>query len=137
MPRTPRAPRINHASAYAADPEAAAAHLVALAGGTAEPFHPLPGGWACLFDGSWTGCFLELYPKMHRIYHDGTSVGFRPMEEPVRGAGTHFNITVDRSRAEIEAICKERGLACSWRDWAGFLDVRIDDDLIVEIVCDG
>jgi hypothetical protein len=127
--------RINHASTYATDPRAAAEHLVALVGGVAEAFHPLPGGWACLFDGSWTGCFVELYPKTHRIFHDGEKVGFSEMKEAARGAGTHFNITVEKSRGEIEAICKERGLACTWRDWAKLLDVRIEDDLIVEIVC--
>jgi hypothetical protein len=129
------APRINHASVYAIDPKAAAEHLVALVGGNIQAFHPLEGGWAALFEGSWTGTFLELYPKTHRIFHDGSKVGFTELEEPARGAGTHFNISVDKSRAEIEAICKERGLACTWRDWAKFLDVRIDDDLIVEIVC--
>ena len=128
-------PRLNHASCYAIDPKAAAEHLVALCGGRTESFHPVPGGWACLFEGSWTGTLLELYPHTHRIFHDGTKVGFAEMKEPVRGAGVHFNISVEKSRAEIEAICKERGLACAWRDWAKFLDVKIDDDLIVELVC--
>ena len=128
-------PSINHASVYADNPKLAAEHLAALVGGNVETFHPLPGGYACLFDGSWTGTFLELYPKTHRIGLEAGKVGFFPFPEGARGSGTHFNITVDKTRSELEAICKERGLSCAWRGWASFLDVLVEDDLVIELVC--
>jgi hypothetical protein len=128
--------RINHASAHAHDPKAAAEHLAALIGGSVVPFHPLAGAWACLFEGSWSGAFLELYPRTHGLHAGkGGAVGFRALAPPANGGGAHFNVTVSKSRAELEAICASRGLVCSWRGWGGFLDVWIDEDLLVELVC--
>ena len=128
---------IEHASVYADDPKRAAEHLAALCGGAVEAFHPLPGGWVCLFDGTWSGALLELYPRTSRLVSREGDVGFAKLRSPATGAGTHFNLKVDRSRAELERICTARGLTFSWRSWAGFLDVWIEDGLLVELVCSG
>ncbi len=127
--------QIHHGSAHADDPKRAAENLAAIVGGTVAPFQPLPGGWACLFDGSWNGAFLELYPKTHGITANDEGPGFAELAAAPAGVGTHFNISVEKMRSEVEAICRERGLRFSWRDWAGFLDIWIDDSLLVEIVC--
>jgi len=50
------------------------------------------------------------------------------------GRVPHLNLTVDRTRAELEAICDERSLEHGWRGWTGFLDVWLDEGLMVELV---
>ncbi len=135
--RSRRVVTIQHASVYADDPQRAAEHLAALCGGTVESFHPLRGGWVCLFDRTWHGPLLELYPRTTRLIAVKGDVGFAKLDEPATGAGTHFNLKVERTRGELEKICAERGLKCSWRGWAGFLDVWVEDGLLVELVCSG
>lgn len=127
---------IQHLSAYANDPQRAAEDLAALTGGSAAPFHPLPGAWVCLFDRSWSGPLLELYPRTAALARgdDGAPV-FSTLSAPATGAGTHVNLEVGRSRAEVERLCAERGLPCAWRGYGGFLDVWLDDGLLVECVC--
>ena len=128
--------RINHASMYATDPKRAAETLAALLGGSAEEFHPLPGGWVCLFAaGDWGGGLVEFYPRSATLAHDDGAIGFRTLDRPARGGGSHLNLSLPRKRADIEAICRQRGLVFAWRDWAGFLDVWLEDDLLIECVC--
>jgi len=126
---------IEHASAYAHDPQKVSEHLAALCGGRAAPFHPLPGASVCLLGHDWTEPFIEFYPRSTRIALKDGGIGFEAMPAPATGAGTHLNLRVDRTRAELEAICAERGLAHGWRAWAGFLDVWLDEGLMVELVC--
>ncbi|MBL8954459.1 MAG: hypothetical protein JNK82_27015 [Myxococcaceae bacterium] len=128
---------IEHASAYAHDPQRAAEHLAALCGGKAEPFHPNPGAWVCLFDRTWSGPFIELYPRTSRLSLKGDEITFEAMPVAAAGAGTHFNLRVDRTRPQLEQLCAERGLTHGWRAWAGFLDVWLDEGLMVELVCSG
>ena len=123
---------IQHASTYADDPKRAAEHLAAICGGTVRRFLPLEGGWVCLFD---RGAFLELYPRTARLVDLGGDVGFAELPTPATGAGVHFNLRVERTRAEVEAICARRGLRCSPRPGMGFLDVWIEEGLLVECVC--
>ncbi len=129
--------RINHASVYAHDPKRAAEHLAALAGGVVRSFHPCDGGWACLLEGEWNGALIEFYPRTATLAHEGGHVRFEKLDPPARGGGTHFNLSLEKSRAEVEAICGARGLTHAWRDWAGFLDVWLDDELLIECVCEG
>jgi hypothetical protein len=125
---------INHASAYAHDPRAAAEHLAALGGGRAARFEPLPGAWAVLFEGTWEGAMIELYPRDKTFALRDGAIGFHDLSPPARGAGTHFNLSVDKTRQELESLCAARGLTCSWRGWAAFLDVWVDEELLVELV---
>lgn len=126
---------IEHASAYAHDPRSAAEHLAALCGGSVAAFHPLPGAWVCHFGLAGTGPFIELYPRTSRYALRDGEIRFEALPEPARGAGAHLNLRVDRTRAELEALCAERGLKHGWRAWAGFLDVWLDEGLMVELVC--
>jgi hypothetical protein len=126
---------IEHASVYADHPRRAAEHLAALCGGHVEAFHPLEGAYVCLFEGDWQGPLLELYPRTARLVSRGGDIGFEELETKASGAGTHFNLKLDRTRAEVEATCRERGLPCTWRAWAGFLDVWVDEGLLIECVC--
>jgi hypothetical protein len=129
---------INHASMYASDPPGAARHLAAIVGGEVVTFHPLPDAWVCLFQpGDWKGGLVEFYPRTATLAHDDGAVTFRDLPSPSRGGGSHLNMTVPRTRAALEALCRERGLVCAWRDWAGFLDVWLEDDLLIECVCAG
>ena len=130
--------RIQHGSAYAHDPERAARVLAALTGGVARAFHPCPGAWVCFLGGEdddWSGPLIELYPRTVRLASEDGEVVFRPLPRrgEARGAGTHFNLAVDASRETLERICAKERVACSWRHWAGFLDVWIDDDLLIEL----
>jgi len=51
---------IEHASVHATDPRRAAEHLAALVGGHAAELTPLRGAWACLFDRTWNGPFVDV-----------------------------------------------------------------------------
>jgi hypothetical protein len=129
--------RINHGSTHARDPEAAARHLAALVGGVAAPFHPCEGAWVAFFGPKedWEGPLVELYPATMVLARLGGRADFVPRQgDAPFPHGTHFNVSVPRSRAELEAVCAERGLACSWRGWANLLEVWVEDDLLFELV---
>ena len=83
----------------------------------------------------WEGPLLEIYPRTVTLApaSDGT-VSFAEMPLPARGAGGHFNLTVPKTRAELERLCKQRQLRHAWRHWAGLLDVWLDDELLIECV---
>lgn len=126
---------LNHASAYAHDPRKTAEDLAALCGGNVVAFSPLPGAWVCQFGPVANGPFIELYPRTSRFaLHEG-AIRFEAMPVPATGAGSHLNLRVDRSRTELERICAERGLKHGWRSWAGFLDVWLDEGLMIELLC--
>jgi hypothetical protein len=125
---------IQHASVYADDPKRAADALAAICGGRAAPFSPLPGAWVCFFPG---GGFLELYPRTARLKDLGDDVGFEPLPAPATGAGTHFNLRLHRAREDVEKACAALGIKCAQRPGLGFLDVWIEERLLVECVCAG
>jgi hypothetical protein len=105
VPKKPEV-RINHGSIYAREPQRAAEDLA----------------------------HLTLYPHDLELVADEGRVVFRKTEVPPRGAGTHFNHSVPKSRKELEALCREREIACSWRDWQSLLEVWLEKDLLVEFV---
>jgi hypothetical protein len=125
---------INHASMYAHEPERAARLLAALTGGTVESFHPLRGAWVCLFDGTWEGPLVEFYPRTHTLAQEAGTVAFQRLGRPALGSGTHLNLGLPRTRAWVEAFCETERLTCTFREWAGFLDVWLENDLLIEIV---
>ena len=127
---------INHGSLYAHRPQEAARHLAALTDGRAAPFHPCEGAWVCFLSGSdqdWDGPMVEFYPRSITLADDDGQVVFRKLARPATGAGGHLNITAKTSRAELERVCRERGIPCAWRDWAGFLDVWLDPECLIEL----
>lgn len=129
--------RINHGSLYARDPRSAAAHLAAVTGGRVETFHPIAGAFVCLLNGDWDEALIEFYPRNVTLAHDNGTVTFRRLSRPASGGGSHFNLSVPRSRAEVERVCAERGLTYAWRDWAALVDVWLEDDLLIECVPTG
>jgi hypothetical protein len=142
-PRVPRKPavRINHGSIHARDPRRVAADLAHLVGGLARPFHPWKGAWVCFLGGEdedWEGPLIELYPHDLTMVAEAGRLAFRKAKLPPRGVGSHFNLSVPRTRRQLEALCAEREIACSWRDWQGLLEVWLEPELLVELVpCDG
>ncbi len=125
---------LNHASACVHDPERAARVLAALVGGAARPFPPCEGAYFCFLTAEeWRGPFLELYPADVAIVPQGQHPGFAKDSPRARG-GTHFNVSVPRTREALEARCRELGVACSWRGSFGLLDVWVDEALVVELV---
>jgi hypothetical protein len=129
--------KINHGSAYARDPRRAAEHLAALTGGLARPFHPCEGAWVCFLSGKeddWDGQLLEFYPRNVLLSADGGKLVFRTTKSTPRGAGTHFNLSIPKTRAALEAKCAELGVTSSWRDWQGLLEVWLESDLLIECV---
>lgn len=128
--------RLNHASVQVTDPERAARDLAALTGGSVAEFHPVPGGFVCFFNGAdWDGALIELYPRTVALAHRDGAVFFRANDKPGAG-GTHFNLSIPRTREELEAICRQRGLPHSWRSWQSLLEVWLDDDVMIECVPD-
>ena len=128
---------INHGSLYAHRPEEAAAHLAALCEGRAAPFHPCEGAWVCFLSGvedDWQGPMVELYPRSVTLASENGQVTFRKLARRATGAGGHLNISVKRSRAALERVCRERNIDCAWRGWAGFLDVWLDPECLIELV---
>jgi hypothetical protein len=129
--------RINHGSVHAAHPQRAAEHLAELTGGLARPFHPCEGAWVCFLGGEdedWDGQLIELYPPTVTLAGEGGRLAFREATSTPRTTGTHFNLAVPKTRRQLEAVCKARGLACSWRDWQGLLEVWLEDSLLIECV---
>ncbi len=127
--------RILHGSIYARDPERAASHLAALTSGVARPFHPIEGAWACfLNDEDWETEIVEFYPRTVTIASRDGVLEFSSLVGEVRGAGSHFNISIPKKRRDLELICKQQGLVYSWRDWQGVLEVWLEDEILIECV---
>jgi hypothetical protein len=130
---------INHGSVYARVPELAARNLATLVDGAAQPFHPCEGGWACFLNGDiedWESPLIEFYPcDVSLVQSKGTLIFSRLKPTSARaGAGTHFNLTVPKTRTELEQRCKKLGLPFSWRDWQSVLEVWLEQDLLIECV---
>lgn len=126
---------LNHASVQASDPERAARDLAVITGGSVAEFHPVPGAWVCFLNAAdWDGGLIEFYPRSVALAHRDGAVYFRTQEPGAASGGTHFNLSVPRTREELEALCRERALPHSWRDWQGLLEVWLDGDLMIECV---
>jgi hypothetical protein len=128
---------INHGSVYARDPRGAAEKLAALTGGIARAFHPCEGAWVCFLGGDeedWDGPLLEFYPRSVLLAREGSKLVFRAATTAPRGAGTHFNLTIPKTRMALEAACLAAGMRSSWREWQGLLEVWLEDDLLIECV---
>jgi len=127
---------IIHSSVYATDPEKAASNVAALIDGIVKPFFPLEGAWVCFLNGeNWDGGeFLEFYPKSMKISNNSGNPEFLKNSEGVSGVGTHFNLSVLKTRADLELICQERNLKCAPRGWGNVLDVWIEENLLIECV---
>src|SRR3974390_2526280 len=92
---------INHGSVYARDPRRAAEDLSALVGGLAGRFHPCEGAWVGFLRGAeedWGGPLIEFYPRSVVLARDGDKLVFQSTTTSPRGAGTHFNLTIPKSR---------------------------------------
>ena len=128
--------RIIHSSIYANNPEKAALDLAALVDGIVKPFPPVKGGWVCfLNDENWSsGEFIEFYPKSVKLKNKSGNPIFQENKQDVSGVGTHFNLSVPKSRDELELICKKRNLENAWRGWGGFRDVWLEDNILIECV---
>jgi hypothetical protein len=128
---------LNHGSVYARQPQRAAEALAQLSDGLARPFGPCEGAWVCFLgaaDEDWDGPFIELYPHTAVLVAGDGGARFAKSTRAPQGAGTHFNITVQKTRGELEAACEKSGLACAWRQWQGLLEVWLEDELLIECV---
>ena len=134
-------PIIGHTSVYADDPQAAATALAGLIGGRASPFPPHASGWVCFLSAArsdWCHEFIEFYPRDTQLARTPGAV--RPMFMSVEGgratgAGSHVNLILPVSAAQIEAACAHSGLPHAWR-WSGLMDVWLEERLMVELVPD-
>ena len=142
-PASPYVPgvRIGHCSVYADDPQTAAETLAKLVGGQAAPFPPHPGGWVCFLSAQrvdWAFEFIEFYPRDTQLARvDGhTRPKFSPVEGGLAtGAGSHVNLVLPQSSADIEAACARLDRPHGWR-WAGLMDFWLEPRLMVELVPD-
>lgn len=127
---------IIHSSIYATDPEKAASNVAALIDGIVKPFFPLQGAWVCfLNDENWnSGEFIEFYPTSSKLVNYSGNPVFLDNPEGISGTGTHFNLSVPKTRVELELICEERNLAYAPRGWGNVLDVWIEENLLIECV---
>ena len=132
-------PTISHISLYADDPQFVAAALASLIGGHAAPFPPCAGGWVCFLSAAraaWSHEFIEFYPRHAQLARTPGAVRplFMPVEGgPATGAGSHVNLMLPMTAAQIEAACASSGLLHAWR-WNGLMDVWLEDRLMVELV---
>jgi hypothetical protein len=129
--------KINHGSVHALDPRRAAEHLAALTGGLGRPFHPCDGAWVCFLSGQdedWEGQLIEFYPQSITLAAESGHLVFRETKLAPRTTGTHFNVSIARARKDLQRVCAQRGLTCSWRDWQGLLEVWLEEGLLVECV---
>ena len=125
--------RLMHSSIYADNPEKAAKDLSKLISGSAKPFHPCEGAWICfLNDEDWQAELIEFYPKSIRLCQQGDEVVFRAAQLSDTGVGTHFNLHIPKSRAQLEKTAHDLNLRCSWRTWAGLLDVWLEQGILIE-----
>ena len=132
-------PIIGHTSVYADDPQLAATLLARLIDGHAAPFPPHAGGWVCFLSATrtaWSHEFIEFYPRDTQLARTPDAV--RPMFIPVAGgratgAGSHVNLILPATAAQIEAACANSGRPHAWR-WSGLMDVWLEERLMVELV---
>jgi hypothetical protein len=100
---------INHGSVYSVRPQLAAENLARLTGGLARPFHPCKGAWVCFLSGvdeDWSGQLLEFYPRDVVLSEEAGALTFRKSPVAPRGAGTHFNLTIPKTRKALESVRK-------------------------------
>ncbi len=127
--------KIIHSSIYAEDPQKAAYKLAQLVDGIAKPFHPCEGAWVCfLNEENWESELIEFYPKNVKLHNSNGGLAFEEMAEKVRGVGTHFNLSIPRTRRQIEDICSHNELTCKWRDWAKLIDIWLEPEILIECV---
>ncbi len=114
---------LNHASVQASDPERAALGLATITGGSVAEFHPVPGAFVCFLNGAdWDGGLIEFYPRTVALANRDGAVFFRAQESQRGSGGTHFNLTVPRTReSSRRSVASARSLTrgaigrgCSW-----------------------
>lgn len=127
--------RIIHSSIYSDDPRKAANNLALIVGGISKPFHPWEGAWVCfLNEENWEGDLIEFYPKNVKLQNVNGGLAFEEITEKVEGGGTHFNLSIPKTRRQLESICKHNNFPCKWRSWANLLDIWIEPKILIECV---
>ena len=125
--------RLIHSSIYADDPKKAAMDLSVLVNGSAKKFHPCEGAWICfLNDEDWEAELIEFYPKSIQLQQEGNEVVFKEVKLTDVGVGTHFNLHIPKTKTQLEEIAGTLKLKCSWRSWAGLLDIWLEQGILIE-----
>jgi hypothetical protein len=126
--------QLRHLSVGVRDPKGCAEKLAALTGGKTAPFHPVDGGYVCLW-GGWEGQFVEFYPKGTELYATDEGGEFRAGSAS-GGNSVHLNLTVEATTAEIVERAKRQGSRYVFRAGSGgpLHEVWIEEDFLVEVV---
>ena len=125
--------RLVHSSVYADNPEKAAKHLSALVDGHVKEFHACEGAWVCfLNDEDWESELIEFYPKSIQLHQDENEIVFKKTQLNNVGVGTHFNLHIHKTRAQLEEIASALKLNYSWRLWANLLDIWLERGILLE-----
>jgi len=126
--------QLKHLSLAVRNPKAAAEKLAELTEGQAVPFHPVTGGWVCLW-GGWDNQFVEFYPKGTVIFNSGEGGDFRD-DPKAEGQPVHLNLSVGGSTADVVALAKRLGCPYHFRpgDGGPLHEVWLEEDFMVEIV---
>ena len=134
-------PTIGHTSVYADNPQIAATIFARLIGSHAAPFPPHAGGRFCFLSASrtpWSNEFIEFYSRDTQPARTPSAI--RPMFMSVdggraTGTGSHVNVVLPASVAQIETACATSGRPHAWR-WKGLMDLWLEERLMVELVPD-
>jgi len=128
---------IHHLSIAAREPQRVAEVFAELLGGACVPFPPNPGAFMAIA-GDRHGTAVEVHPADTELKPNGP-VGaefLRSGRDPALSA-VHFAMSVDRSRAEIEAIAGREGWPCFVCDRGGdfgVIELWVESRFLVEVL---
>ncbi len=126
--------QLKHLSLAVRDPKTVADKLAKLTQGEPAPFHPVPGGWVCLW-GGWEGQFVEFYPKGTVVYLSDEGGDFKT-DSKAHGQPVHLNLSIGGSTEDVVALAKKLGCPYHFRPGSGgpLHEVWLEQDFMVELV---
>lgn len=128
---------IHHLSIPARDPERVAQVFAELMGGACIPFPPNPGAFMAIAQ-DLHGTAVEVHPAETLLRPNGPAGTefLRNGQDPALSA-VHFALSLERSRAEVEAIAEREGWPCFVCDRAGdfgVVELWVENRFLVELL---
>jgi hypothetical protein len=128
---------IHHLSIAAQDPKRVAGVFAELFGGPSIPFPPNPGAFMAIANDAH-GTAIEVYPADTQLTPAGPGgTGFVRSGQAAGLGAVHFALSVERSRAEVEAIAAREGWDCFVCSRGGDFDVVevwVENRFMVEVL---
>ena len=127
--------KLKHLSIGVGEPKRAAQALAELTRGKVDEFHPVTGGYVCLWP-DWSGEFIEFYPKQVRLVPTGQGAEFKSVRETFEYYATHINLETALTSDEVKKTAARFGYKYHFRPANGgpLHEVWIENALLVELV---